>query len=257
MSLAGLFFGISVMQKFLFTGAVLITAFSVNANLANLLNNGSFEHGSFTPPREDGVVQLFNGSSAISGWVVFANGAGLGGDIAWESASNPWQFKPSDGDKFIDLTGYDNDTRNPHGGISLAQNVALTPGQTYSLGFDMGSSRFYDNQINPMVSVTVNGVPQQMTFTGNNTTANDASEARNHWERFTYSFVADGGNAVVKFVGVTPKTQRVLLLDNVSLAVVPEPSTVVAASLLLLPFALSTLPRFRRRAAVASAEKWN
>ncbi len=212
---------------------------------ANLIVNGSFEDGNFAPKTSDsGTMQLFDGSTAITGWVVNGGGGGAGGDIAWEQSStqpngNPWGFVASDGAKFLDLTGYVNDGNNPHGGISLTQTVNTVIGTTYFLSFDVGSSELYTHGVNPQIQVSVNGTPPTYVFTGNNTTLPDSLPYNDHWQETGFEFVAGGTNATLSFLATTPGSDNVILLDNVSLTAVPEPATVLAGMLLLLPLGTS------------------
>jgi hypothetical protein len=214
---------------------------------ANLIQNGSFETGTFSGNRENGsVTQLFDGSAEIIGWTVLGGGGGSSGDIAWENDSNPWGFKASEGTKFLDLTGYINDSTQPHGGITLQQTVNTTIGTRYVLTFDVGSSRAYSSGIDPVVQVDVNGTPSPYVFTGNNHSLSDAPGANNHWQQATFEFVANGSTAEISFTAITPGTDNVIDLDNVSLTAVPEPTTMIAGALLLLPFGASTIRIVRR-----------
>jgi hypothetical protein len=209
---------------------------------ADLISNGSFENGSFSPNTGDsGTMKLPNLSTAITGWQVMNQS---GGDITWESNANPWGLKASNLDKFIDLTGYDNDSTFPKGGIQLVQTVPTEAGHLYKLTFDVGSSKAYDT-LNPVVQVSVNGTPGSYTFTGN-VNLNDDSPAKNHWQTANFTFTAQGPT-ILAFTAWTPGTDRVILLDNVTLSAVPEPATVLAGALLLLPLGVSSLRIVRRK----------
>lgn len=223
---------------------LLVSASSTNANL---LMNGSFENGSFNPNRDAGTMQLFDGSTAITGWVVMGGGGGIAGDIAWENSANPWLFRASEGDKFLDLTGYINDPNTPHGGIALSQTVNVTIGTSYWLSFDVGSSRTYSDGVNPQVTVTVNGTPTTYVFTGDVSLPDGPGPAQNHWQRAGFGFVASENQAVISFLATTPGYDRVIQLDNVNLSAVPEPATMFAGVLLLLPFGASAIRILRRR----------
>ena len=218
---------------------------------ANLIINGGFEAGNFSPNATDpGVMILPSGSTAISGWTVQNV---LGGDITWEQSSdvspgNPWLLKSSEGSKFIDLTGYANDSSVIKGGIFLSQTISTAANQKYRLTFDLGSSAYYDGAsgANPSVLVSVNGTPTPLLFTGN-VNATDLPGFRDHWQKQTYQFTSFGGPSTISFVAVTPGTDHVILLDNVNLTAVPETNTVLAGVLLLLPLGVSTARILRRR----------
>ncbi len=217
---------------------------------ADLVFNGSFEDlsSTFVPGVDAGTMSLPNGSTAIPGWQVLNV---FGGDIAWQKSSdvaggNPWGLKASQGNMFIDLTGYSNDSGSPFkGGIQLATTIPTTIGQTYRLTFDLGSSLAYDPGVNPVVLVSVTGNPAVQGFTGNGSLP-DAGGFANHWENKTYLFTAVGTSTTLSFTGATPGTEHVLLLDNVSLTAVPEASTVLAGVLLLLPLAVSAVRIVRK-----------
>jgi hypothetical protein len=216
-------------------GSVLAAASFANAAL---IDNGSFEDGTLIPNAAPGAMTLLNGDTSITGWKVMNL---AGGDITWESSANPWGLKASQGDRFIDLTGYANDGNSPKGGIQLVQTAATVAGHQYTLSFDVGSSHTYDS-VNPVV--LVNGTPTPYLFTGNVSLAD--GPGNNHWQTASVTFTAVGPTPI-SFMGLTAGTERVLLLDNVTLTAVPEPATVLAGALLLLPLGVSSLRIVRRK----------
>jgi hypothetical protein len=218
---------------------------------ANLIINGSFENGNFSPnvSGTPGVMKLYNGATDITGWAVVGGGPSFQGDIVWERQDNPWAFHAAEGNRFPDLTGYAGDTLQPHGGIALQQTVNTLPGQYYLLSFDVGSSRAYTGTSpNPQIQVTVNGVPPIWTFTGNVSLPDDPG-FNNHWQHAGFVFLASGTPAVISFMATTFGTDNVIDLDNVSLVAVPEPTTMIAGALLLVPFGASTLRMLRKKRA--------
>src|ERR1017187_10869685 len=91
-----------------------IVAFAVllaTPGMANLLTNGSFENGIFTPspiPTYNGGDPLFVGSTAMTGWTVVDNNgltSSTNQSIAWLPTGSYGLFAQNGGD-FLDLTGY-------------------------------------------------------------------------------------------------------------------------------------------------------
>jgi len=70
------------------------------------------------------------GSTAITGW------ASVGDTLAWIGTGNPWGLSANDGARFLDLTDFA--AGAPFGGV--VQTVATSPGASYVLSFDLGSS---------------------------------------------------------------------------------------------------------------------
>jgi hypothetical protein len=115
-------------------------------------------------------------------------------------------------------------------------------GQQYNVAFDVGSDAVYDT-VSPSVQVTLNGNPPTGTFT----TAGPIASAHNSWETFNFEFTAISANTVVTFQGVDADNQKYIGLDNVVVSAVPEPTTMIAGALLLLPFGASTLRILRKK----------
>jgi hypothetical protein len=242
-----------VTERLKFLGMLSLVLGATSIAKADLITNGSFEEGTFTPnisldePGKTGGMKLYNGDTSITGWRVMNQS---GGDIVWalnsdEPQGNPWKLKASDGKMFLDLTGYANNFNFPKGGIQLAQTAATQNGQYYKLTFDVGSSSSFDN-LNPVVQVSVNGNPASHTFIGN-VSLPDNLPFENHWQTVEFTFKAFGPSTI-SFTAWTPGVDRAILLDNVRLTAVPEPATVLAGALLLLPLGVSSLRIFAARA---------
>jgi hypothetical protein len=202
---------------------------------ANLIVNGSFESGSFVDNTTQDTMNLTPGSTAITGWTVTTAA------LAWIGPSNPFGLSASDGSYFLDLTGYhDNE---PYGGVAASTAVSTVIGQQYLLKFDLGSDQGYDTQ-SPSVQVNLNGNAAG-TFT-----AGPIAGANNRWETFNFGFTALTTSTVIEFDGVGADNQKYIGLDNVDMTAVPEPTTIIAGALLLLPFGASTLRMMRKHRAV-------
>ena len=197
---------------------------------ANLLANGSFELGAFVNEGND-TMSPPAGSTVITGWTVVAD------TTAWIGPTNPFGLTASDGSFFLDLTNYQ--AGAPFAGVT--QIVATTPGATYSLSFDLGSS----SQWGLPDSLTASAGGTSLTFTSP-TTGIDI------WTHEALQFVASSATTTVLLLGAGGVNY--IGLDNVDLELVsgsgtgpgtgqvPEPGT-----LCLLAVALAGVPLVRRR----------
>ena len=177
---------------------------------ANLLDNSSFESGTFNPPNR-ATQTLPVGSTAIDGWTT------TGDLVAWIGTGNPWSLTANDGERFLDLTDYAFGA--PFGGVT--QTIPTIVRTAYTLSFDLGSSDRW-------------GRPSAIRASAGGTTAIFTSLAAdgisdiNDWDSFSMQFVAVAPTTNISLVGTVG--QNYIGLDNVSVAVVPEP-TVVAMML--------------------------
>jgi hypothetical protein len=172
----------------------------------NLLNNGSFEIGSFVPS-EPGSMLLSVGATDITGWTV------ENGGLAWDGPTNPYGLTASDGSYFLDLSG-DHDNA-PYGGVLQAQTISTTIGGQYRVSLDMGTDPTYDTA---PVSVLVTAGSASETFTS-------TALSHNQWETFEFDFVAASANTTISFDGQAGTNQKYIGLDNVSVVPIPEPGT--------------------------------
>jgi len=173
---------------------------------ANLLTNGSFEFGNFVPDAQD-TMSLSPGATDMTGWTV-QNAA-----LAWIGPSNPFGLLASDGNYFLDLSGYHDNA--PYGGVLQSQTISTTIGAEYRLTFDIGTDPQYDTA---PVSVQVTAGSASATFTS-------TPIIPNQWESFTFDFFATSANTAISLIGQASTDEKYLGLDNVNLIVVPEPST--------------------------------
>lgn len=193
--------------------AALCAAAGVGAQ-DNLLVNGSFENGAFVN-QGNVTMSLAAGSSVITGWTVVTD------TTAWIGAGNPWGLTAGDGSFFLDLTNYQ--AGAPFAGLS--QTIATTPGATYELTFELGSSTFWGR---PSAIVASAG-DRSATFVSSTTGGND------EWTEQTMQFVATSASTVVVLQGSAGVNY--IGLDNASVELVsgpvvpppvtgiPEPST--------------------------------
>ena len=174
---------------------------------ADLISNGSFESGIYAPPNND-TMSLSIGATNITGWTVVSD------EIAWIGPSSPWSLTASTGDFFIDLTGHS--FGSPFGGVS--QTVSTTPGQTYQLSFDLGSSNLYGRPSAILASAGSTSSIFTSALTGGNS----------DWQSFMLLFTASSTSTTISLTGNVG--QHYIGLDNVAVNAVtpvPEPASYV------------------------------
>jgi Protein of unknown function (DUF642) len=202
--------------------AVMMLASDVRYVSASILN-GSFEDTTNFVANSDDTMPLVVGSTSMTGWTVVGSSP-----IAWIGPDNPFGLTASNGKYFLDLTGY-SDSPPDFGGVS--QTIPTTPGATYALSFDLGSSTTY----NPSGTA---GITSTATATVGNTsqTFNFTTSLGNEWTTETMFFTATS-NLSSTLITIQGSTGRQYIgLDNVSVsetgAIAPEPASCVVWLLL-------------------------
>ena len=195
----------------------------------NLLTNGSFETITGFVNQGNDTMSLPAGSTVMTGWTVITD------TTAWIGPTNPFGLSASDGSYFLDLTNYQFGA--PFAGVR--QTIATTPGSTYRLSFDLGSSTFWGRPD----SLSASAAGASATFTTPSTGTN------NDWTHESLLFVATGASTAVQLQGVAGFNY--IGLDNVSVefvsaAPVPEPGSWALLAAGLAPLLLIAR---RRRAA--------
>jgi hypothetical protein len=192
-----------------------------DSSRADLLTNGSFELGNFNPNFQNFTV-LSPGATDMTGWTTTT------AELAWGQVPNPYGIVASDGNRFLDLTGYHNSF--PYGGVT--QTIPTTPGATYTLGLDIGSmpGGGVGGVDGGPVSVQASAGPTSMTFTYN------PDITMQQWGHFSLNFVAVGPTTAISLLGESGIDY--IGLDNVSVNLtatsIPEPSTLVAFSMAIV-----------------------
>ena len=188
---------------------------------ANLLNNGSFELGTFVDDG-NGTDSFSAGPTTITGWAAVGT---VGTQVSWILSPNPWGLSAQDGSHFLDLTGYR--TGAPFAGVT--QTIPTIIGQQYSLSFYLGS--YTQRWGGPPVSILVSAGTTNQTFTVSTTSSAST------WTLFSTLFTATSANTPVTLTGAAGV--QYIGLDNVSvdaISAVPEPEsgTLIVLGLALL-----------------------
>jgi hypothetical protein len=152
--------------------------------------------------------------------------------VAWIGPGNPFSLTASQGSHFLDLTDY---AYSKFGGVS--QSVSTTPGATYKLTFDLGSSSNYGLPS----SILADAGTTQQSFSVN-------SAAINHWTSFSMTFTASSATTTIGLTG--NQGPNYIGLDNVAVVAVPEPETY---AMMLAGLGLMGFIARRRKQRVATA----
>jgi choice-of-anchor C domain-containing protein len=176
--------------RFVLSAAVLALA-SAGAS-AELVTNGTFE--SYTGPGFAGDFSTLNaGSTALTGWTI--------GGISVDVIQNQYGV----------INGYSIDMLGTPGPGYLSQALATSVGQQYVLSFDLGANGGGGTS-DYQVDVGLTGVAGS-SYVGVNTVAHN-----------TFAFTATSSSTVLSFYS-SGSGNSGAVLDNVSVAAVPEPET--------------------------------
>ena len=129
---------------------------------------------------------------------------------------------------------------------AITQDITLNPSTTYALSFDM--SRNPDGgQLLKTIQVEIGGHSQTFTYNQANTKSSMNWSSRG----FTFTTAADVTTTALRFTDIssTGGTAYGAAIDNVVLTAVPEPASIAAVALLLLPVGSGALRLLRKRAA--------
>jgi hypothetical protein len=190
-------------------------------------------NGDFAVPVESPGAYLPVGST-IPGWTVVGSG-----NVTIHHVFQPTPLWPGNTSQFMDLTG------NTGSAGVLSDPIATIAGQTYQVTFDaLNGSLVYPgiNYTGPAFSLQASGGPL-----ANYSALTDVPAGVP--QALTYSFTAVSTSTTLTFLDTSGFDSNAGWIDNVSLALVPEPPTMIAGALLLLPFGASTLRILRKRTA--------
>jgi choice-of-anchor C domain-containing protein len=189
-------------------GVLAATAMVVPAGVAdaapgNLVTNGSFEN----PAVGSGYVVYPAGSTGIPGWTV---GSGSVSNASVEQDS-PDEWPADTGSISIDLSG------NAPG--DLSQDIATTPGMTYTLSFALGGN-FYCGQTVKAMRLTFGNTVLGYEFDDSKSSASDM-----HWEHESIQLTATTASTHLDFADVTADQSSCgAVVDSVSVAATPPPA---------------------------------
>jgi hypothetical protein len=150
--------------------------------------------------------------------------------LAWIGPANPFQLTASAGSNFLDLTGYS--SGGPFSGV--AQTIATSPGSTYRLTFDLGSSSLYG--LTDAIHATAGAASQAFVSTLTGT---------NDWETETLDFVATGSTTTILLVGSAG--DNYIGLDNVGVVLISGPAVPEPTSIAMVGVGMAGLDLLRRR----------
>jgi len=219
-------------------GAAMALGLAVVPANANLIVNGGFESGTFTPigggiTTYDLITQA--GPQDLTGWTV-------GNSLVW--GVNTTDINPYAGSGFVDLTGV-GDTL-PHG--ALNQAISTIAGQLYTFSIfltqDFSSSIVGINVFADGVALALFGTPGVWNYQPTGATYGQMSGV----------FAAVDSSTLISIQSIKFGSQVFMIgLDNVSVTG-PVPEVPVPAGFLLLISALGGLgflTRFRKAASAA------
>jgi hypothetical protein len=137
----------------------------------------------------------------------------------WAAATNSYGLSasPSNGSGYwVDLTGQGNN--KPYGGIE--QNIATVAGEQYVLSFDLGASTLYNSAGLGAAALTASAAGASQLFTL-------APNSSSQWQSETLLFTAVSSATAIEFLADSGYTSKYTGLDNVAVAPVPLPASLV------------------------------
>jgi hypothetical protein len=188
---------------------------------ADLINNGSFENGTFTGGSYGFPLaqQVLPGdSSTLPGWTTNTS------EIAWFQSGQAGITTVA-GNYALDLTGFcDGGSGCPSGGLygGISQSISTVIGTTYQLDFLGGTYSL--NSSAPTLVATAGSNVESFTLTTTSVTSGI-------WQSYSFEFVATSSNTEIAFSGSGGAVGQTfyLGLDNISVnsvSAVPLPTPI-------------------------------
>jgi len=214
-----------------------LSAFAASQASANLIVNGNFAAGN-------------TGFSSAYNYIVPAGQGSLYPEGAYTVDTDPnlvhnlWaSFGASPGNGSANMLIV-NGAASPIDVWTGSLNGTLTQGTTYRFSADVA------NLYSPFTGQAVNPAALQFTVGGNMLGAAYTATGVGQWNQFTATFTATAAEAGLPLITIFDSqfaaSGNDFALDNISLTAVPEPTTMVAGAMLLLPFGISTLRMLRK-----------
>ena len=201
----------------------------------NLVVNGGFAPaGAFSPPNGLYYVVSPGDSVTIPGWTVQNQ------TIAWESQATlvPTYVQGNPTPYWLDVSGVHDAI--PYGGV-VGTTASTVAGDWYTLSFQVGKG--LGQSPNPVV-FQATAASQSGTFTDLQVDPGGVSTV---WETFSLQFQATGPSTIITLQATDANSGNAFVgLANVNVSPVPEPTTMLAGALLLLPFGAITLRILRK-----------
>lgn len=208
--------------------AALIVSAPAQALASGIVLNGSLEdlNGSFVNT-SCSYMALGAGSTAIANWTV---GASTTGQLVWADSPTCDAFTASDGDFFVDLSGFG--ANSPNG--SLEQLLAATIGETYLFSIDLATIN--NGGVSVMVGSDALTLSAGAPFVVGGTS----------WTPYTAMFVASIANPMLTIAKASANSD-IVFVDNVSINARTQAVADPASTGALLALGLATLGGCRRR----------
>lgn len=200
---------------------MIASSVSLQANSLNLLADGSFEKPTVGPGGPDsGYANFSSGTQIADAWNVVGNGA-VSLFTNTETLYGYIMYNVPEGTQALDLTSDMDDGAH----VGVQQTIKTTPGMTYFLSFDVGSTLGQLSAVN----VLLNG--SNVFAATNSTEMQDATD----WKPFTYSFRAASASTTLAIYNASAPGVKTNGVDDVRLtASTPEPATLALVGISLL-----------------------
>ena len=206
-----------------------------NVHAANIIDSihgigaGSFENPGHTIPTFE-TYQA--GSTAITGWTVNTT------NIDWVRKS---VWNASQGNYSLDMNG----TPGGPGGIQTV--IPTTAGSTYRVTFDIAGFLTAGSSTNPKVMQTsAGGVDTLFSLVATESYSQPFTlSLAVTWSTRSFNFVATSASSTIVFTSLTANDGSAMLLDNVSMEAVPEPTAAALLGAGMIGFALRRKRQFR------------